>query len=53
MVENEEDNPNGYYYEANSGYYHNHLTEGTGSINDVYIYIDFKEDKYIGMKNYQ
>ena len=50
VVENEEDNPNGYYYEANSGYYHNHLTEGTGSINDVYIYIDFKEDKYIGIK---
>ena len=50
VVENEEDNPNGYYYEANSGYYHNHLTEGRGSINDVYIYIDFKEDKYIGIK---
>ena len=30
VVENEEDNPNGYYYEANSGYYHNHLTEGDG-----------------------
>lgn len=50
VVENEEDNPNGYYYEANSGYYHNHLTKGRGSINDVYIYIDFKEDKYIGIK---
>ena len=50
VVENEEDNPNGYYYEANSGYYHNHLTEGTGSINNVYIYVDFKEDKYIGIR---
>ena len=50
VVENEEDNPNGYYYEANSGYYHNHLTKGMGSINNVYIYVDFKEDKYIGIR---
>ncbi|THA01926.1 hypothetical protein [Rodentibacter pneumotropicus] len=50
VLEDKEDNQNGYYYEAVTGYYHNQITENRGNINDVYIYLDFKGGRYIGVK---
>ncbi|WGE85915.1 hypothetical protein [Actinobacillus equuli] len=50
VIKDKKNNPNGYYYEAATGHYHSHLTKGIGNINDVYVYLDIKDNKYISIK---